>query len=388
VPQHIVDLASFLVREGWDVHVLSGGTTGDARHDGYWVYKDARSAVVRRLATAGFLASLVRAGRAGPAFSVRRALPARAWGAVLTRASIGARIIARHDIRVISAYNLLGGMPVGAVLARMFELPLVVTNLGEIYSHRAEVTRQRALIRQVTAEAAALLAPTEHCARSYRELDLAPAVEVIHHGIDVRRFTPSVDAGEMRRTLRLGSKDEVVLFVGRLVRDMGVETLIAAAPAMLERRPSMRLVIAGGSGDLLPAARQLAERLPGRLMVVADVPAENLPALYAGSTVLVVPTLGARACGSLAAAEAMACGRPVVASRVGGIPEFVVDGETGVLVPPGDPRELSAAVHGLLDDPERRAAMGRAGRQRAEAMFDAETTNRAFGRVFRRVAAR
>jgi glycosyltransferase involved in cell wall biosynthesis len=315
-------------------------------------------------------------------------LPKRVWAAILTRVSLGARIVSAHDIRVISAYNLLGGMPVGAVLAQMFHLPLVVTNLGEIYSHRAEVDRQLPLIRRVVKEAAALLAPTEHCARSYRELGLDPLVEVIHHGIDIRRFSPFASSDGLRSRLALGPADEILLYVGRLVRDMGLETLIAALPRLLSSRPAVRVVIAGGAGELLSEARQAAARTPGRVVVIPDLAPDDLPALYCAASVQVVPTRGARACGSLAAAEAMACARPVVASGVGGIPEFVTDGDTGILIRPDDPDELSRAVLELLDDPVRRAVMGASGRARVERLFDTDVTNRAFEAVFRRVAER
>jgi alpha-maltose-1-phosphate synthase len=71
--------------------------------------------------------------------------------------------------------------------------------------------------------------------------------------------------------------------------------------------------------------------------------------------------------------EAMACGSAVVASKVGGIPEVIVDGETGLLVPPDDPASLAVALNELARDPERAAAMGRAGRERAVAEFDWST---------------
>jgi alpha-maltose-1-phosphate synthase len=67
--------------------------------------------------------------------------------------------------------------------------------------------------------------------------------------------------------------------------------------------------------------------------------------------------------------EAMACGTAVVASRTGGIPEVVADGQTGLLVPPGEPEALAAALNALIRDPDRAAAMGRAGRKRAVAEF-------------------
>ena len=117
-----------------------------------------------------------------------------------------------------------------------------------------------------------------------------------------------------------------------------------------------------------------------------DVPEDDLPQFYAAATVVVAPTLGARACGSLAAAEAMASGKPIVAARIGGIPEYVAEGETGLLVAPGDSGALVGAVLELLATPERMARFGMAGRQRVARLFDSECTNDQLECLFREVA--
>src|SRR6185295_14971819 len=130
----------------------------------------------------------------------------------------------------------------------------------------------------------------------------------------------------------------------RLVRDMGLHVLLDALPDLLASHPSARVIVAGASGELQEAVASAVARWPGRVILAVDVPEEDLPRFYAAATLVVAPTLGARACGSLVAAEAMASGRPVVASRIGGIPEYVAEGETGLLVPPADPGALVGAV--------------------------------------------
>ena len=85
--------------------------------------------------------------------------------------------------------------------------------------------------------------------------------------------------------------------------------------------------------------------------------------------------------------EAMAAGLPVVASDVGGVPELVVDGETGLLVPPGDPHALAAAIDRLLDDPDLRRRLGAAGRLRVSEQFDLESTQRAHLDLYRTLLA-
>jgi glycosyltransferase involved in cell wall biosynthesis len=385
VPRHLEDLVPHLVRSGWDVHVLSGPAGPDTQGDGYAIYR-ARPRLRRRLDLLPFLARSVAAGKWWPALTAATQLPFREWFSLLSRASRGAEILESADIRVISGYNLLSGATIAVILSELYDVPVVVTNLGEIYSHRAEINRRQRMVERIVTRASALLSPTEHCARSFRELGLSPPVKVIHHGIAVDRFKPEVSGDAIRHRLGFAPDQEIVLFLGRLVGDMGLHTLIAAIPLVLAALPRTGFIIGGGTGELLANARAAEARWPDRVSVSVNVPLNELPAYYAAASVVAAPTRGTRACGSLTAAEAMATARPVVTSSIGGIPEFVADGETGLLVPPESPDRLAAALIELLKDPARRAAFGAAGRRRVTALFDAETTNRAFERVFRSVA--
>jgi glycosyltransferase involved in cell wall biosynthesis len=385
VPRHLEDLVPHLVATGWDVHVLSGGATGTLRGAGFTVYKDARSALPRRLGTVRFLARTALTAGRRPAFAAMKRLPTGTWVRTMTRVSLAADIIERNDIRLISAYNLRLGAPVGAIAAEMYRIPLVVTNLGEIYSHRAEVDRQGEMIRHIIHVATALTSLTRHCADSYRELGMSPQVKVLHYGIDHERFARG--AGDaIRSRFGISPTTDVVLYVGRMVRDMGLHVLLDGLPELLRRHPTLHVMIVGGSGELRQDAEQAAAKWAGRITVVADVPENDLPGCYAAATVVVAPTIGARACGSLAAAEAMAAGKAVVATRIGGIPEYVGEGETGLLVPPNDSPALVAAVLSLLGDRDRLAEFGRAGRERVRRLFDSQRTNEAIEQLFRRVA--
>lgn len=386
VPRHLEDLVPHLVKTGWQVQVLSGGTGTGREGDGFTIHRDARSKLRRRMGTLGFLARCLTGERGRAALRAARLLPPRVWLAVMTRVSLGAALIERRDVRVISGYNLLDGGPVAMILGELYGLPVVVTNLGEIYSHPLAVRRQLPMVRRIVKGAAALLSPTRHCARSYADLGLSAEVMVIHHGIDLHRFAPDVSGLAIRHRFGLEVTDQVIAYIGRLVRDMGLHTLLAAIPMVVRRCPSSRFLIAGADGELLSEAQAAASRWPGKVAVAVDVPLDELPQYYAAASVVVVPTRGARACGSLAAAEAMATGKVVVASDVGGIPEFVADGATGVLVPTESPDRLAEAVVSLLNDPDLRAKLGRAGRRRVEELFDTTATNQEFERVFREVA--
>lgn len=386
VPKHLEDLVPHLVQRGWDVHVLSGGTTGVQRGEGFVVYKDPRPALTRRLATVGFLVRSTLAGRVAPALAASRRLPLALWPAFMTRVSLAAGIIEQHDIRVISAYNLMTGAPVGAIVAEMYGIPLVVTNLGEIYSHRERIDRELPMVRHITRIATALTSLTRHCAESYRELGLAPHVRVLHYGIDRKQFGHANGSETVRTRLGIPLDADVVLYVGRMVRDMGLYVLLDGIPELLASSTSVHVLIAGADGELRPEVQRAADSWPGRVFTAVDVPEEELGNMYAAATLVVAPTIGARACGSLASAEAMAAGKPVVASRVGGIPEYVEEGVTGLLVPPGQSGALVAAVQTLLSDRDRLCEFGRRGRERVAELFDADRTNEQIERLFREVA--
>jgi glycosyltransferase involved in cell wall biosynthesis len=386
VPKHLEDLVPYLVQRGWEVHVLSAGTSGIEPGDGFTVYKDPRPAITRRLATARFLVRSAFAGRARPALAASRRLPLSLWPAIMTRVSLAAKIIEQANIRVISAYNLVTGAPVGAIASEMYRIPLVVTNLGEIYSHRALIDRQLPMVRHVTRVATVLTSLTRHCAESYRELGLAPEVRVLHYGIDRQRLVRAEGGEGVRARFGIPPDAHVVLYVGRWVRDMGLQVLLDGLPALLAASESLHVLIVGAEGDLRSAVDTAVANWRGRVSAAMNVPEEVLGDFYAAATLVVAPTLGARACGSLASAEAMAAGKPVVASRVGGIPEYVHEGVTGLLVPPGDSDALTRAVLALLGDPVRVCEFGRRGRQRVAELFDAERTNAQFERLFREVA--
>lgn len=161
-------------------------------------------------------------------------------------------------------------------------------------------------------------------------------------------------------------EDPHLLFCGRLSEEKGPLILVEAMARLAESHPAARLTIAG-SGRQRGAieARIEALDLGGRVAIVGGIAPDRVSALIDTAFLVCVPSL-AEGFG-LTALEAAWRGRPVVASRVGGLPGIVADGDTGLLVAPGDSAALSDAMAQLLDDPERARAMGRAARVRATA---------------------
>jgi glycosyltransferase involved in cell wall biosynthesis len=189
--------------------------------------------------------------------------------------------------------------------------------------------------------------------RLYRE---TPEPVMIHNGVDVDAFQP------VARDPNLC----VVVMVARMTRAKGGLDLLKAAEKLATEVRHLHLVFAG-TGDLLDElkTRVAAGPLAGRVRFLGHV--EDVASVYGAASIAVLPS-HAETFG-YSVLEAMACGLPVLATRVGGIPELVKDGETGFLVGAHNVDELAARLRHLALDPDLRATFGVAARQRAEARF-------------------
>lgn len=197
---------------------------------------------------------------------------------------------------------------------------------------------------------------------------------------DLQRMLPALPPSVTRIYPRLPAAaplaDDVkaehpVLFVaGRLVPEKGFDVAVRAFARIHERRQDARLVIAG-DGPMRVALRDEVRRrgLEAAILLTGRLPRDELASWYRRAWVTLVPSRHSESFG-LVALEAMQAACPVVASRVGGLEEVVVDGETGTLVPPDDEDALSGAVEVLLGDEALRRRMGASGRRRARAAFD------------------
>jgi glycosyltransferase involved in cell wall biosynthesis len=382
IPTHLAYLAPFLSARGWDVHVLSTKyrPISPEQVDGFRVHSPRPLSRSKRL---GLLAREAHRVWRHRRFAID--MPWEFYRCVdLYR--IARKIIGSHDIRLISAYHLLPAGLVGAWASRALAIPLVTTIFGELYAQPEVYRKRHSEIDAVFEASQRLLSCSRHCAQSASWFGLDREVGVVYYGVDTARFNPCRDSGPIRSELRLTTTDRIVLFVGRLTREMGVAVLLESIPEVLRVRPGTRFILAGRAGELLPQALAMSAQHAGRVIVMSDIPDEQLPGLYSAATMVVVPSLNARACLGLAIAEGMAAGKPVVVSAVGGGPEVATDGVSGLLVPPGDSRALAQSILRLVDDDQALEQMGAQGRAAVEARFDKDLTNRAMERHFEEVA--
>ena len=210
--------------------------------------------------------------------------------------------------------------------------------------------------------------------RAYPRIDDAK-VHTVLNGIDPQKWYP--DTGNIGEELGVDPDKPVVAFVGRITRQKGVPHLLKAAQSFDE---DIQIILCAGAPDTKEIAAEtegLVDKLKaqrGGIFWVQDMmPAEKVRQVYSLADVFVCPSIYEPL--GIVNLEAMACGTAVVASRVGGIPEVVVDGETGVLVDydaqdaAGFEHRLAEAVNAVASDPDRAAAMGTAGLERAKNDF-------------------
>jgi glycosyltransferase involved in cell wall biosynthesis len=231
---------------------------------------------------------------------------------------------------------------------------------------------------------------TDEIGEHYRSRGIrARRFVTIYDGIDVGRFATGGGAG-VRRALGIPPDAPCVGIVGHVQGWKG-QLLVAEAVARARRRiPSLRCLIVGGVHRLgAEYAERLKERIAGADLAghVVLTGARRDVAACMDAMDVVVHASNREPFGRVLL-EAMAAGRPVIAPREGGPLEIVVDGETGLLVPPRDPDALAAAMVALLEDPARRAAMARAARARVSAVFDIDGHARAVEAVFDDVLSR
>ena len=334
----------------------------------------------------GMVAQLEREGSTHVTMTVGAKSP---LGMARTRARLGA-LIAREGVSLVHARSRAPAWPAYAA-ARGAGLPFVTTYHGA-YSAR---TKAKQLYNSVMARGDVAIANSRYTAQVVREtyegwsfFDPAKLV-TIPRGADLARFAPDAVTPDRLAAAfeRLGGQDAVrVLLPGRLTDWKGQTVLIEAAQRLqaTEGVPALRVALVGdaqGRTTYEEGLRRMIEEADLTRVVRLAGPVDDMPAAYAWSDVVVSASIRPEAFGRVAV-EAMAMGRPVIATAHGGSLETVADGETGTLVPPGDAEALAQAIGALARDPEARAAMGQRGRRRAVSRYSTDAMVTATLRVY------
>lgn len=294
------------------------------------------------------------------------------------------RLARRIRPDVIHAHWFIPQGIVAVLVGRVLKIPVVIT------AHGADVYALRGRLLDATRRAMASRCEAVTVVSRDLAANLPGAISrrgepprVMPMGVDTQRFSGRPERGE--------NSDQTVLFVGRLAKKKGVEYLIRAFPDVLARHPDARLVVVGDGPcreELETLSSQLG--LADRVRFAGAQPPAELPRFYGRSHVFVGPSVVTRSGDTesfgLVFVEGMAAGRPVVGTSVGGIPDVVIHGRTGLLVEPKSPGALAAAINRLLDSPAAAGKMASLARRWVRRKLDWQQVAQGYANLLTRAA--
>jgi glycosyltransferase involved in cell wall biosynthesis len=374
--------------QGHEVHVLLPLHREWARpeREGSVHYHPYRYSPVSSWTPWGFSASLEGGTR------IRKPLYALAPFVVAAALRKASRLLADQSFDLINVHWVVPNGPIGARLASRRKLPLVVSLHGSDVSVSEQVGAIGRLTRRTFSRAAAVTAPSVDLLERARRLGATALLELIPYGADVEAL--HADAGEakwVRSELGIPADATVVAAVGRFVRWKGFDHLIEAVAKAASSAPTLRLILVG-DGDLRDelVARTRALRLDDVVRFTGMIDRRALPGYFAASDIVVVPSVhhdGYVDGLPNVALEAMAAGKALVATQVGGLPQLIRNGENGVLVDEKDSDALAAALVRLAGDPGQRAQLGTAARQEIRERRSWDMVGRRFVEIYERALA-
>ncbi|GAB4344591.1 MAG: glycosyltransferase family 1 protein [Cyanophyceae cyanobacterium] len=297
---------------------------------------------------------------------------------------VGMELAATLGIPQVHTYHSIGAVKYGTAMeggaiAALNPAQALGEIQGQVSDLPAVARRRLAVERRCLEQVDCVVATSPQEMRDLRSLvSAAGRIQVVPCGTDIARFGQA-DRAVARQRLRLDSQGKLVLYVGRFDRRKGLETFLAAIAACQHRHdPAFRAIIGGGSrpGQIDDAEQRRIQSLVAVLdlgdvvQFTGRISDEDLPLYYAAADACVVPSYYEPF--GLVAVEAMASRTPAIVSDVGGLSYSVLDGETGLRVPPRNELALAAAIDTLLRQPTLRDRLGATGRDRVEQYFSWE----------------
>ncbi|MCZ7370202.1 MAG: glycosyltransferase family 4 protein [Candidatus Methanoperedens sp.] len=281
-----------------------------------------------------------------------------------------------HDIDIVHGH--LGNLP-AAVAALMYskkkKKPLVIHYHGDSVEDFGGFIRKLGVLvhnkyaHKILSCANVIISSSEHYINESRFLDrYRDKIVVIPYGINLSEFDIGYSKKECRDILKLSQDGKIILSIGTISHHKGSDVLVKAMPAIIKNTPNVKLIFVG-TGVMVEELKALSEKLgiKKNIEFTGFIGNNAKKAMYyRSSDIFVLPSTGRHEISGIVNIEAMACGIPVVASKIGGVPDIVKDGENGILVQPKSPDALSNAIIHLLDREYLCEMMGRDGRKKAE----------------------
>lgn len=295
-----------------------------------------------------------------------------------------ARVFRRYRIHIAHTHSWATTME-GIIGARMAGVPIIIH--GEHGTMKTETRLHIQIQRRLWRATDQVLSVSEVLRENLHKKFVFPKerIRVVANGVDLSRFNLSHNGVDYKARLGLPANALTVGAIGRVVPVKAYPVLLEACKLVFQEVPNAHLLLVG-DGPLLDRLVQWAldNAMANRVHFLGS--RKDVPEILRGLDVYVLSSESEGMSNTIL--EAMASGRPVIATAVGGNPELVVDGETGLLVPPNDPPAMAAAITKLLGEPQLRKQMGESGRRRVEEKFSLEVMVRNYAKVYLEVFSR
>ncbi len=282
------------------------------------------------------------------------------------------RVIRKINPDIIHAYLPLTNF-MGSLAGRISHVPMIITSKRALGTHQDRNRGWRVFdmasfrfSHYVTVNSKAVGADTIR-----RDRGNAAKIRLIYNGLNLEELTTMIaNKREIREALQLDPIHKIVITVANLIPYKGHSELLKAAAMVIKRFSNSIFLLVGEDRGIQKGLEQQAQELGIGSSIIFLGQRKDIPDLMAASDISLLPSHEEGF--SNVVLESMAAGLPVVATRVGGNPEAIMDGETGWLVPPGNPEELAMKIMDLLEDPEKAEKWGEAGKRRVKENFSDE----------------
>lgn len=307
----------------------------------------------------------------------KKEMPWRDFIRVITQANAINDVAENEQVDGIFLYDNYNGFVIPVLKQLNSARSLILMIFGDFYLHPQKYLPLTRFMHNVFSNTDVILSSSRYCADSIKSvMGFSFPVQVIYVGVDHDEYAPK-DGLRLRDKFAIPSSAVVFSFLGRMNKSMGMDFVLKIAPKLLSIRDDVYLLLAGAKGDLSSSVEELARSYP-RVKVSTDIPFADKPDFYAASDVFMAPTMEKHACMGVSIKEAMACGKPVIASDSGGIPEAIENGVNGFLVPfvdgEVDATSFLEMAENLLRDDQLRARFGFAGRNTVLQLFTNDET--------------
>lgn len=197
-------------------------------------------------------------------------------------------------------------------------------------------------------------------------------IYLVYNGVDTELFKPSFDKNGLRQKLGISEEEKVLLFLSFVTRQKGLHLLLRALPEILKKIEKVKLLVTG-EGDYLTEAKEESEKLgiKEKVIFTGYIPHQELPAYINLSDLFVFPTVRQEGL-PFALIEAMACQKPVIVSKIGGIPSVIDNGIDGILITPDSVNEIIEKTIYLLENPQIAEKIAKNAREKAVKQFNLE----------------